>query len=692
MDPLSFADRLDADFRKSCATLDRDDPWFASLDVSVGGKPRSYRIGKDRFPEQRILDWRHPLARLYYEQTPGEDFELDDVSSRGFVEMTGIVEDAAAITAQGRALRRVDLRSRDGKYAIVANDLGFELEGARRPRGPEIGLPDVLALLTPQQYRLITANRGNPLMIQGRAGSGKTTVALHRVAWLTYADEDSSEAPVDPSKVLIVMFNKALSMFVKSTLKPLKLEAATLDTFHGWALGEIRRAYKGDVQPDVGERAGKDVALALKKQVGILRAIDAFVIAQTRALDKWLADKLAPYKASVWLEKFRASSAPVLRRLGGLRTEARAARDAARGVEQKRLTQVHLVLEAAVTRMSLYKDELLKLLTDGELLSNHLTAKPGELAKLAEYQRSVQGDGASDRRPGPKVGFEDLALLLRLIEVKNGGFPNKLRDDDVRVYDHLVVDEAQDFGAVELAVLFGAVKARTGVTIVGDLNQKILPEVDFIGWDALAEELGIGGATVARLEVAHRSTRQIMAIADGIVGDKEGSGRDGALPTLRLVETEADKLAAVAEIAGAALLDNPNAHVCVVCPSKSDVHGVVEHLRASMANRGLEVREGHNREFVFAPGVTVTNYRQVKGLEFDVVIALDVTDKPYPSTTPGRRKLYMVITRAKDALHFVLAGEPTGLLRAAIDGGLVEVRDEAGVPEVGFTAEDEQPF
>ena len=691
MDPVSLAARLDADFRTSCAALDRDEPWFASLDVTVGGKPRSYRIGKDRFPDQRILDWRHPLARLYYETAPGEAFELDESAPRGFVEMAGVVEGSAAIASQGRALRRVDVRSRDGKHAIVANDLGFELEGARRPRGPETGLPDVLALLRPEQYRLITASRANPVIIQGRAGSGKTTVALHRVAWLTYADEDSTEAPVDPSKVLIVMFNKALSLFVKSTLKPLKLDAATLDTFHGWALGEIRRAYRGDVQPDVGERAGKDVAVALKKQVGILRAIDAFVIAQTRALDTWLADKLAPYKAAAWLDRFRSSSAPVLRRLVGLRTEARAARDAARGVEQKRLTQVHLVLDAAITRMSLYKDELLKLLTDEALLANHLTAAPEELAKLAAYQRSLQGTGASDRRPGPMVAFEDLALLLRLIEVKNGGFPNKLRDDDVRVYDHLVVDEAQDFGAVELAVLFGAVKARTGVTIVGDLNQKILPEVDFIGWDALAKELGIGGATVARLEVAHRSTRQIMAIADGIVRDKQGAAREGALPTLRLVETEAIKIAAAAEIARAALLDNPNAHVCVVCPSKGDVHGIAEQLRAAMAP-SLAVREGHNRDFAFAPGVTVTNFRQVKGLEFDVVIALDVTAKAYPATTQGRRNLYMLITRAKDALHFVLAGEPTALLRPAIDGGLVEVRDESGVPEVVLTEEDAEPF
>ena len=691
MDPVAFATRLDADFRTTCAALDRDEPWFGTIEVQVADKARAYRIGKDRFPDHRIIDWRHPLARLYYDHPVGEEFELDDRAPRGFIAMEGVLASTTAVASRARAVDRVDIRVPSRKVVVVAGASGFEVEGSTRRRA-QAGLPEVLALLTPEQYRLITASRRNPLIVQGRAGSGKTSIALHRVAWLTYADEDSTEVPVDPAKVLIVMFNKALSLFVKSALAPLKLEAATLDTFHGWALGQVVRAYRGEIKIEAKPPKGHEVASALKKQVGILRAIDAFVARQTRVLEVWLTEKLAPYKAKDWLDKLKATPGPILRQLVAMRSQALIARDLARGKEHKRLDQIHTVFDTAVRRMTQYKEELLKLLTDEEFLGDHLTATPAERATLASYQRALQNEGGTDRRPGPRIAFDDLALLLRLIEVKNGGFPDKNREEDVEVYDHLVIDEAQDFGAVELAVLLGAVKARTGVTVVGDLNQKILPEVDFIGWEALAKELGLGGATVARLEVAHRATAQIMAIADGLVGDPTRGGRAGTLPTLRVVDTDRDKFARAAEAAQAAMVDNPSAHVCVACKSSGEIPTVFEQIRGLITDASVPVRQGHNKDFVFAPGVTVTSYRQVKGLEFDVVVVLDPTREAYPDTTQGRRNLYMVITRAKDALHLVAAGEPTPLLKTAIEGGLLDLRDETTVPEVQITVADEEPF
>ncbi len=691
MNATELAKQLDTDFRGSCARLDTDEPWFGRFTLRVANDVRPYKLGPRRVLDERILDWRHPLARAYYDAAPGEEFELD---APGFAAIAGVVESLAAITARARTVRRVELRTADGKVAVVANDTGFEVPGSERRQATHVeGLPDVLALLTPAQYRLITASRRNPVIIQGRAGSGKTTVALYRVAWLTFADEDAREPPVDASKVLIVMFNKALSSFVRHALVPLKLEAAQLDTFHGWALNEVKRSYRGAVEIDTSERPGRATAAALKKQIGVLRALEAFVDRQSRTLEGWLEEKLVPYGSAEWMKRYRALDTPVVRRLVALRGEVLAQRDAARGSEQQRLTQVHAVFHQGVARMTQYKEELLKLLSDTPLLATHMpTAKAEDLAALSAFQAAMQGDGGTDRRPGTKVAFEDLALLLRLIQLKNGGYPDHTRDDEVRVYDHLVVDEAQDFGAVELTALLASVRSRTGVTIVGDVNQKIVPDADFIGWDALAKELGVTGAQVARLEVAHRSTQPIMNVADSILGEKNEGGRPGAKPTLSIAQSHEGLVKRVADLAHAAHEENRAAHVCVVCRGAKDASALHQELVKVLADSGTTVRLGHNKDFDFSPGITVSNSRQVKGLEFDAVIVVEPSEKHYPATTDGKRALYMVTTRAKETLQFVGVGETTPLLAEALKAEAIEVVSRATVPPVVFGVEDEEPF
>jgi DNA helicase II / ATP-dependent DNA helicase PcrA len=284
--------------------------------------------------------------------------------------------------------------------------------------------------------------------------------------------------------------------------------------------------------------------------------------------------------------------------------------------------------------------------------------------------------------------------------LKHGGFPDAQHEEGIAVYDHLVIDEAQDFGAVDLTVLLGAVSSRTGVTIIGDVNQKIIPEADFIGWDVLAATLGVEGAAVATLEVAHRSTQPIIALADAIAGETpttsrpSPAGRPGSMPMLFYVADAEDAVAQqVAALARTDLGANPNAHVCVVAATTAMARRLHTTLASLLAAAGFPVRLGYNDTFEFAPGLTVTNLRQVKGLEFDSVLVVDPVGRSYAATTQGRRNLYTVITRAKDQLRFITRRAPSPLLAHAIARGLLLVETTDVTPVTLVLSEDEdEPF
>ena len=691
MDPVKLAGELDLDFRRCCQELGNEQPWFGWMGVEDGERAEHrYRVGDHAAIGLGIVDWRHPVARAYYEREAGDEYR----SVPPFRPFTGEIRAKASIVSRRRALERVKLSTKDGMLSMVAGEDGFFVEPpaalAKAGRGGG-ALPDIRALLTPEQYRLVASGRAQPVVIQGRAGSGKTTVALYRVAWLTYAAAETEGRVVDPGRVLVVMFNKGLESYVQSTLADLGLEGAALDTFHGWALERFAAAYAGKIEMDAASYPGADVARSLKKRIGMLTAVAAFVERQTERMLEWLSERLAPYQGGEWVERYRQAEGPVVRRLQELLARARRERDRTEGAEAARLAQSVRILEQAIKRMRLYKEELLQLLTDRELLRAHLPeVSDEELDTLASYQRHLQGRGGTARRPGPGLSFDDLALLLRILELKHGGFPD--RDGDaVHLFEHVVIDEAQDFGAGELSVLLGAVRSRTGVTVVGDVNQKIRPDADFIGWDRLVEELGVEGAIVSRLEVPHRSTAPIMRVADLIGGDESAPGRPGPMPTLCRIPDPAARADQLAELVTEALAELPAAHVAVVTRHRGDV----EPLRDDLAGRlgaQASVRIGYNKDWEFGPGVTVTNLYQVKGLEFDAVVVADATAEAYPDDETGRRHLYMLLTRAKSRLDLVCGDAPSPLLAGPLDTGALVDRDAAPVPEVAFTEDEDEPF
>ncbi len=689
VEPVALAGELQEEYAWQRQDLRVDAPWFATYDAAVRGRTVRYHLGELRHGDYRIVDWRSPIAKPYYTIDPGADYEIDATENTVLVE--GRLDRKAAVFADHERLTRVIVVDGDGHHTVVAAATGFELAGPLRPPSTLQGLPGLAALLTPEQYRLIAQTRTRPVIIQGRAGSGKTSVALHRVAWLTYASDDpSAPPPIARDRVLVVMFNKALSKFVSASLRDLGMEGVVVDTFHGWALGRVRDAYNGKLDPASGGNIpGHDVSVAIKKRLGTLQALDAFVAQQERALLQSLAGRLQPLGEAALVDRFKMQSGPVVARLRTAQSAAKTALNGARGRETERWTLIHEVVAQALNRIRKYKEDLYKFLRDSTQLAEHLPdVSVSDLATLASYQQALQGREGTDRRPGPYVAWEDLALLLHLIQRKNGGFPAKDNEERVALYDHVVIDEAQDFGAVDLRVMIGAARHRRSVTIVGDVNQKIVPTADFMGWNALAAELGVDGSAVAHLEVAHRSTQPIMDVADAIIGgDPTVGARAGRRPQYFHETSDEAVFQRILLLIDDLVERDEAAHVCVVCAHRDEAAAPADRLKTVLEGV-TEVRLGHNDQFVFGRGVTVTNYRQVKGLEFDAVIVVGPSEANYPTTDAGRSALYTTCTRARDRLDLVGRDNYSALLDRAVESGALEIVGTPSFAPLTFSEEE----
>ena len=217
------------------------------------------------------------------------------------------------------------------------------------------------------------------------------------------------------------------------------------------------------------------------------------------------------------------------------------------------------------------------------------------------------------------------------------------------VLDHLVVDEAQDFGPVEFAIMMSAVRDKRQMTIVGDVAQKILLARKFIGWNKVVSNLGMEDDSIIRLEVSFRCTVPIMTLAHKVAGEpRKVEGRTGSEPKWHKAEDREGMLENLVSWTEKLVKADPYKLIAIICRYPKQAMELKEELEEYLTG---EVRLGYRDQFSFEPGIMVTNIRQVKGLEFDSVAMVEPDEENYPiRKEESRNMLYVGITRTQDDL------------------------------------------
>jgi DNA helicase-2/ATP-dependent DNA helicase PcrA len=619
-------------------------PYFAVLaidDDKLG--VRSYCLGRQSFFDSKhkvlIIDWREaPISRLFYEYEAGELYEE---LIRG-QERSGTVAAKRQVETAGGELRKIVdrgiflIRQEDGTW----RQAGAETAVSRKEEAQDHRLPEITSLISREQFRAITHPDSGTILLQGGAGSGKTTVGLHRIAFLAYQNPDRFL----PQRILVVMFNRSLQQYISRVLPDLGIKAGVnVETFHSWA-GKI--CHNAGITLRYETKEGAREVVRLKKHPLMLALIERYVAGLLEKSKAWLLDNLPQdQKAPV------GELADEVRKTAKIEEFFRILLRRQGENGETRSEGWWRIVGRLVTRLGDHLEDLHAMLTDTKLLEEVFSGAADmpkkSLKQLVDRQAMLKEKALLD--------FADAGLLVRLLQLKGVTARS--------VYAHIMVDEAQDLSQVELATLLSAADDRQCVTMCGDMAQKIKGEVTFsspAGFAHFIQEQQqrheTGTFQAETLMVGYRATRPIMEAAWKVLGEQPTMvvARDGS--PVRVVRTSGydETLVAARDILTDYRQNRPQALVAVVCRYIADA----DQVFADLKRHGVkDLRRQSRQDFSFQPGVVVTNAHQVKGLEFSAVMVINPTPQHYRDNRESRMLLHVVFTRAADNL-WIIGGQP----------------------------------
>lgn len=712
--------------------VDPASPYFGRLVLEEDGKRREVLIGRSTFLDPttgiRIVDWRDaPVSRVYYRYEEGDDYD----ENFGGRDVLGEVLVRRSVVITDRQLKRIGspqgtfIRDSSGKWrraGASATRLSGGQGAAMRPEAHHkpgklgVGVADdredkflaeITALIDRRQFELISRPTSGLVVIQGGAGSGKTTIGLHRLAYLAFQDPKRFR----PERMMVVVFNDALARYISKVLPALGVEGVPVVTYERWAR-KLRTTHFATLPDDVFEDVPSVVA-RFKKHPVLLHMIDRHagaiasrVDAQVldvgkklegggKALNAWRSSEgLRPAQRVEhllgWLgeadgdaQKLPLATRHALERvLGDAREEVRdvvaawadvltdkpalvaaCAEHAPGAFSDAELEEIHAWCTRRCTMLLAWRDE-----------EPRPSVPPGEQPPKSQAEADAAGereelegvDGEDVEEPieKPALDAEDDTLLLRLWQRMRGPLVTPKKRDPLRL-EHVFVDEAQDLSPVELAIVLETVSEQKSVTLAGDVAQRLLMDNGFTDWRGVLAELGMAHVEIEPLRLSYRSTHEILEFSRDVLGPlrSQSSGstatRHGAPVELFQFAHSGDAVGFLGEALRELAQSEPRASIAVIAryPEQADLYyrGLV-HAEVPNLRRIAE------QDFPFKAGVDVTDVRQVKGLEFDYVVLVEASSASYPEDDESRHLMHIGATRAAHQLWVMSTATPTKLL------------------------------
>jgi DNA helicase-2/ATP-dependent DNA helicase PcrA len=622
-----------------------NEPYFARIDFIEEGYDDIEKIYIGRsslFDEEtqtyHVYDWRAPISSLYYDYGIG--------GANFTVPSTG-----AVIKGQITLKRQYQIEKGERLY-LFDNDIDIDDEILRRElsKSSDAHIKSIVNTIQTEQNKAIRAD-AQTVLVHGPAGSGKTSVGLHRLAYLLYRDRNS----LNSAKLRIFSPSPIFASYIEGIIPELGEEDVQNLDFPGIIneMAKDRRPFLGPYQQIEYLNACtpndmRNMWLAAKYTPAFLNELEEYVAAYTPSFEDVMfsTDKLCSAKRLEELYQDRTVNSTLRSKTN--RVLAYVERTYAEYFIAKRNTIIDLFNGIHGENFS---DHEIRLKYDDEKsivyrdLRNRLhppSAKLyGRFLRNYAYKTGLSRTFARQALEMEKLYYED-ALILFYIDILTGAVaPDK-------TVKHILLDEAQDLSHLHHRIL-SKLYTTSNFTILADANQALYKGINL---DSISELKNLyPTAQDIPLLKSYRSTYEINTFAARFLQDKNNCvsyTRHGDEP--QIIQT-ADTVGAINQI----LRQLPKEYktVGILLPTAADAARLYGTLVNSFAANSLPpLRHIANEDSKFGAGVMVMAVPFAKGLEFDVVICPGYGSQNFEGEL-GSRLMYLICTRALHRLYLV---------------------------------------
>ncbi|AWB44231.1 helicase [Paenibacillus sp. CAA11] len=674
-------------------------PYFGRIDFAETGEaPEAIYLGiaslLDNDDETFLVyDWRAPISNLYYDSAPGP---------ASYRTPSGIID--------GEMLLKRQFVIRDGEIKLMFDTgvtIGDELLQQVLGRSSDAQMKSIVATIQKEQNRIIRDDRTRMLIVQGAAGSGKTSAALQRVAYLLYKYRESLKA----DQVILFSPNPMFNSYVSTVLPELGEENMLQTTFQEYLERRLGREFQLEdpfVQMEyvlsAGLEPGYDArieGIRYKSSSLYLKAINRYrdILEQSRMMFKplrfqgrevigaetikekfyaydpsitlanrcdllreWMLKELAEFARGELSEPWVEEQIQLLdiedyqRAYQRLRRQNRKKEESFSDYEDEKRILGKMVVSDRLKPLRKWvkahrfvdvKGLYQQLHTDRALMSDAAQGDlPNHWEEICEYtlKRLAQGE----------MAYEDVTPFLYLRELLLGFHSN----GNIR---HVFIDEAQDYSPFQLFFL-KRLFPRARMTALGDLNQAIYAHSSVLQQtSALTDLYGQDETEQITLTRSYRSTRQIVEFTREMIPGGEHIvpfNREGELPEVREVSSLEQLHVQIRQDIEGLRAQNYET-IAVICKTAEESAKAFEELGSIP-----DVKLIKKTTLSFEKGIHIIPAYLAKGVEFDAVLIYNGSADQY-AREAERKLFYTACTRAMHLLHVYTVGRVSPFVEQA---------------------------